>query len=76
MHSITSANINKDKILWTTRQNSMDHTGVYIYCISKSSSTQDSIGMKVRGTRDLQPSNHIDTTLPNPGSDLVGGEIY
>uniref|UniRef100_A0AC35TKK3 Cullin_Nedd8 domain-containing protein n=1 Tax=Rhabditophanes sp. KR3021 TaxID=114890 RepID=A0AC35TKK3_9BILA len=40
MHSITSANINKDKILWTTRN------GVYIYCISKSSSTQDSIGMK------------------------------
>uniref|UniRef100_A0AC35TT34 Cullin domain-containing protein n=1 Tax=Rhabditophanes sp. KR3021 TaxID=114890 RepID=A0AC35TT34_9BILA len=60
MHSITSANINKDKILWTTRN------GVYIYCISKSSSTQDSIGMKIRRTRDLQPSNHTDTTLPNP----------
>uniref|UniRef100_A0AC35UAQ0 Hemagglutinin-neuraminidase n=1 Tax=Rhabditophanes sp. KR3021 TaxID=114890 RepID=A0AC35UAQ0_9BILA len=70
MHSITSANINKDKILWTTRN------GVYIYCISTFSSTQDSIGMKVRGTRDLQPSNHTNTTLPNPGSDLVGGEIY
>uniref|UniRef100_A0AC35TQH0 Cullin domain-containing protein n=1 Tax=Rhabditophanes sp. KR3021 TaxID=114890 RepID=A0AC35TQH0_9BILA len=76
--SKTYVDINKDKIL-TPKEYVSYYTGVYNYCISTSSNTQDSIRINIRGTRVLQPSNYTDTndtTLPNPGSDLVGGEIY
>uniref|UniRef100_A0AC35TN55 CULLIN_2 domain-containing protein n=1 Tax=Rhabditophanes sp. KR3021 TaxID=114890 RepID=A0AC35TN55_9BILA len=59
----TYVDINKDKIL-TPKEYVSYYTRVYNYCMPTPSSTQD--------------SNTINngTTLPNPGSDVVGGEMY